>query len=848
MAAANRPGSVLVRRERGIGDVLFALTAVYELKRSHPDLRVDFLTHRDHAGWVRWFHFVDAVHTSPPGGRYGRVIDLEAGLDCAHEGDRCRWMARQAGVAVSGFMPPPELPADLREEARRLLDASGHARLVCLAPYGSQASLIRSLTLEQIRAAACAASPDDRVVLLSREEIQDPVGAGVLNLSGRLTVELAIAVVSLCEGLVGVDSGLVHWAGVFRKPVVALFTHIGAQQRMGPHGNFVAIQPLLPCAPCGDVWPLGPFGYQPACRPTYRWSRGEPRLDCVAVHDGRFAMRKLYEMLGREPQTTVVNFDKGGKATMSKLGAAPIPNPATREASALRPRPREVTSVVILTHNTWCRCTRRCVNSVLQNTAHPFEVILLDNGGGAAEARLVAQEIAALRRTHPSVRLVLMRSEQNVGFPGGVNRALAEVSPTARYVCLLNSDCYVEEPQWNTQAARAFSCDWRLAALSFTRDEHRYFIDGETGEDYYFPELDAKLGDCEVINGACLVVDRNKTGPFRLDETFSPAGREDDDLSFWIRAQGWSVGQSPEYAVIHERGTTIKQANHGLRWAGRTWSYGQLLQRNRKLLLRKWRHMLHPRLGPAASLQAVGRFYRPKVSVILPTHNRLVINDIAIQSVLEQRMTDLELLLVTLTRQEQRVLQQRYVRDRRVHVRRQTRAGIANARNTGLTRARGRYLAHMDDDEWWHPDHLARMCDFLDQREDVMLTYADVHRVQGEYRGGGFVPRHDQGHPWCRAFNLALFRRGNWIPASAAVLRRETVESVGFFDETFRYYDDWEYWLRVATNHPVAHNCTLAQDGVATVEYRLHDRGQATTRDRDVWDAEFARVRRRYGG
>ncbi|PJB69326.1 MAG: hypothetical protein CO096_13350 [Armatimonadetes bacterium CG_4_9_14_3_um_filter_66_14] len=153
----------------------------------------------------------------------------------------------------------------------------------------------------------------------------------------------------------------------------------------------------------------------------------------------------------------------------------------------------------------------------------------------------------------------------------------------------------------------------------------------------------------------------------------------------------------------------------------------------------------------------------------------------------------------------------------------------------------------MDDDEYWRPDHLARMVQFLDYHEHVMLAYADVRKVRGRFVEGRFKPLKEEGHPWCREFEPGSLLRENCIPASAAVLRRETRETVGYFDESYRYADDWEYWLRVAEAHPVAHNCTLKHDGIATVEYRLHQHDQATARDTDVWAAEFARIRQRYG-
>jgi len=153
---------------------------------------------------------------------------------------------------------------------------------------------------------------------------------------------------------------------------------------------------------------------------------------------------------------------------------------------------------------------------------------------------------------------------------------------------------------------------------------------------------------------------------------------------------------------------------------------------------------------------------------------------------------------------------------------------------------------------------------FLERYPHLALVYGDVRRCRGYFRRPqagrpgqrlqvrrptlrGFVEREDLGTPWCRQFDFGQLAHGNWIPASAVILRREAFEALGGFDESIRYADDWEYWLRIGQHYPVAHCCTLTTLGKPTVTYRLHG-ANATQRDPAVWAENLRLVRERYPG
>ena len=97
---------------------------------------------------------------------------------------------------------------------------------------------------------------------------------------------------------------------------------------------------------------------------------------------------------------------------------------------------------------------------------------------------------------------------------------------------------------------------------------------------------------------------------------------------------------------------------------------------------------------------------RPAVSVIIPTYNRDLLLKRAIESVLNQSFDDFEVLVVDGTRSESTRELVRSFGDGRLRYIPQKGKGIANARNLGVLKARGDFIAFVDDDDCWREDKL----------------------------------------------------------------------------------------------------------------------------------------------
>lgn len=186
----------------------------------------------------------------------------------------------------------------------------------------------------------------------------------------------------------------------------------------------------------------------------------------------------------------------------------------------------------------------------------------------------------------------------------------------------------------------------------------------------------------------------------------------------------------------------------------------------------------------------------PQVSVLMLTCNRPQYLDRAIRSVIHQSLTDWELIVVHdgPDPQTAAAMEQWVKRDARIRYFHRERAGnIANACNYGLARARGRFIAILDDDDCWiAADKLHKQVAFLNSHSEYagcgggMTVMDENENVQMSY----LKPEQDG----------EIRRRALWanpMTHSTTMFRRSLGEGIGHYDESLAGYQDWDLWLRL---------------------------------------------------
>ncbi len=186
----------------------------------------------------------------------------------------------------------------------------------------------------------------------------------------------------------------------------------------------------------------------------------------------------------------------------------------------------------------------------------------------------------------------------------------------------------------------------------------------------------------------------------------------------------------------------------------------------------------------------------PDVSVIIPTHNRRAMVREAIASVLTQRDSNFELIVVDdgSTDGTAELLAGLVG----VTLERTDRRGPAAARNRGVALARAPLIAFLDSDDLWTPDKLARQLAFMREFPDCVISQtAEIWIRNGCRVNPGRRHLKRAGDIFLDSLQTCL------ISPSAVILKTDLFRALGGFDEDLAAAEDYDLWLRILVDHEV---------------------------------------------
>ncbi len=188
----------------------------------------------------------------------------------------------------------------------------------------------------------------------------------------------------------------------------------------------------------------------------------------------------------------------------------------------------------------------------------------------------------------------------------------------------------------------------------------------------------------------------------------------------------------------------------------------------------------------------------PLVSVVVPAYNSEKTVVETVQSVLQQTLTDFELIVINDGSTDGTLERLRAIADPRLQVLSYDNGGLATARNRGIERATGNFITFIDADDLWTPEKLALQVAALQNSPAAGVAYswtrAMDHSGQLFYEGSSASYSGDVYEPLVRC---------NFITSGSNVMiTRAALTSAGVFDSTLRYCEDWDYYLRLARDWP----------------------------------------------
>lgn len=195
----------------------------------------------------------------------------------------------------------------------------------------------------------------------------------------------------------------------------------------------------------------------------------------------------------------------------------------------------------------------------------------------------------------------------------------------------------------------------------------------------------------------------------------------------------------------------------------------------------------------------------PAVSVIVLTRNRPVFLRRALASIQQQTFTDFEVLVVNDAGEDVSSLVSAFRAEGMTIalLNQPEQRGQSAGRNLGIRASRGRWIAYLDDDDLYYPDHLETLVATL-RRSGAKVAYTDSMRAIEEERDGEWVVL-SRELAMSNDFDRGRFLVDNLTPVNNVMHEKACWEVCGPHDETLPVLEDWDYWIRLSRKWDFVH-------------------------------------------
>lgn len=190
-----------------------------------------------------------------------------------------------------------------------------------------------------------------------------------------------------------------------------------------------------------------------------------------------------------------------------------------------------------------------------------------------------------------------------------------------------------------------------------------------------------------------------------------------------------------------------------------------------------------------------------KYSVIIPLYNKQKYITQTIRSVLNQTYKDYEVIVIDDGSTDDSFSKLKEMQDERLTIVRQNNQGVSVARNTGIERAQGEFVAFLDADDAWDDNYLETIDELTAQFSqcDIFVTAYRVLFDHGKTR----MPQKMCSHNCCISSYWKTYQSAyDIVWTSATVLRKKAIVTAGMFTVGEKTGEDLDLWARVACMNP----------------------------------------------
>lgn len=193
--------------------------------------------------------------------------------------------------------------------------------------------------------------------------------------------------------------------------------------------------------------------------------------------------------------------------------------------------------------------------------------------------------------------------------------------------------------------------------------------------------------------------------------------------------------------------------------------------------------------------------FNPLVSAIITTHNRPLLLNRAIKSVLSQTYKNMECIVVDDKSDDNtKDICASFPAIRYIYISPEESKGGNFARNQGIIASKGKYCAFLDDDDYWLPQKIEKQVQLIEEK-DCELVYCGRKMELVQKEKTSFYNRLPNPSFWGDMHKKILLTCC-CCTTSTMMISREALFDVGLFDEKMAFWQDYELTIRFAQRKP----------------------------------------------
>lgn len=217
------------------------------------------------------------------------------------------------------------------------------------------------------------------------------------------------------------------------------------------------------------------------------------------------------------------------------------------------------------------------------------------------------------------------------------------------------------------------------------------------------------------------------------------------------------------------------------------------------------------------TISDAGSIARSRISVVIPTYNRVRLLRECIESVADQSCPAYEVIIVD-DGSEEDISSVGKQYGSLVRIIRQANQGQAVARNTGIEAATGEYIAFLDSDDVWFPWTLSIFHQVVERYGHPSLIMGKPYKFHADEELKGIVAGKLDAQYWSDELEALAVNASSFVGSGAAVVNRSSLDGGIRFRPTRNNAEDLDFLLRLSTAGPF-----VAIHEPVTLGYRQHE-------------------------